>query len=48
MVIEYAGNVIRSIQTDKREKYYDSKVSPTLVLSSSFVIEGAITYKDGP
>ena len=40
MVIEYAGNVIRSIQTDKREKYYDSKVSPTLVLSSSFVIEG--------
>ncbi|KAM5226774.1 histone-lysine N-methyltransferase 2A isoform 9-T9 [Hipposideros larvatus] len=25
MVIEYAGNVIRSIQTDKREKYYDSK-----------------------
>lgn len=27
MVIEYAGNVIRSIQTDKREKYYDSKVS---------------------
>lgn len=27
MVIEYAGNVIRSILTDKREKYYDSKVS---------------------
>lgn len=25
-MIEYAGNVIRSIQTDKREKYYDSKV----------------------
>nr|XP_020650223.1 histone-lysine N-methyltransferase 2A [Pogona vitticeps] len=25
MVIEYAGNVIRSILTDKREKYYDSK-----------------------
>ncbi|XP_078002977.1 histone-lysine N-methyltransferase 2A isoform X2 [Phascolarctos cinereus] len=25
MVIEYAGNVIRSIQTDKREKYYESK-----------------------
>lgn len=28
MVIEYAGNVIRSILTDKREKYYDGKVSP--------------------
>lgn len=39
MVIEYAGNVIRSIQTDKREKYYDSKVSCTLALSSSLVIE---------
>lgn len=27
MVIEYAGNVIRAVLTDKREKYYDSKVS---------------------
>lgn len=27
MVIEYAGTVIRSILTDKREKLYDSKVS---------------------
>ena len=26
MVIEYAGTVIRSILTDKREKLYDSKV----------------------
>uniref|UniRef100_UPI003AADCCE6 histone-lysine N-methyltransferase 2B n=1 Tax=Centroberyx gerrardi TaxID=166262 RepID=UPI003AADCCE6 len=25
MVIEYAGTVIRSVLTDKREKYYDSK-----------------------
>uniref|UniRef100_A0A9J8B7M6 Histone-lysine N-methyltransferase n=1 Tax=Cyprinus carpio carpio TaxID=630221 RepID=A0A9J8B7M6_CYPCA len=25
MVIEYSGNVIRSVLTDKREKYYDSK-----------------------
>uniref|UniRef100_A0A671S9P9 [histone H3]-lysine(4) N-methyltransferase n=1 Tax=Sinocyclocheilus anshuiensis TaxID=1608454 RepID=A0A671S9P9_9TELE len=25
MVIEYAGNVIRAVLTDKREKYYDSK-----------------------
>jgi len=31
MVIEYSGNVIRSILTDKREKYYDSKVSCGLV-----------------
>lgn len=27
MVIEYSGNVIRSVLTDKREKYYDGKVS---------------------
>lgn len=27
MVIEYAGTVIRSVLTDKREKYYDGKVS---------------------
>uniref|UniRef100_A0A8C5QSE0 [histone H3]-lysine(4) N-methyltransferase n=1 Tax=Leptobrachium leishanense TaxID=445787 RepID=A0A8C5QSE0_9ANUR len=26
MVIEYSGNVIRSVLTDKREKYYDSKL----------------------
>ena len=26
MVIEYSGNVIRSVLTDKREKLYDSKV----------------------
>ena len=26
MVIEYTGQVIRSSLTDKREKYYDSKV----------------------
>ncbi|KAB5550286.1 hypothetical protein PHYPO_G00052090 [Pangasianodon hypophthalmus] len=25
MVIEYSGNVIRSVLTDKREKYYDAK-----------------------
>ncbi|XP_041758803.1 histone-lysine N-methyltransferase 2A isoform X1 [Coregonus clupeaformis] len=25
MVIEYAGNVIRAVLTDKKEKYYDSK-----------------------
>ncbi|TNN75525.1 Histone-lysine N-methyltransferase 2B [Liparis tanakae] len=28
MVIEYSGNVIRSVLTDKREKYYDGKVRP--------------------
>ena len=27
MVIEYAGTVIRSILTDKREKLYESRVS---------------------
>lgn len=26
MVIEYSGIVIRSVLTDKREKYYDGKV----------------------
>lgn len=26
MVIEYAGTVIRSVLTDKREKLYDAKV----------------------
>lgn len=26
MVIEYSGNVIRSVLTDKREKFYDGKV----------------------
>ena len=26
MVIEYTGNVIRSVLTDKREKYYESRV----------------------
>ena len=26
MVIEYAGEVIRGVLTDKREKYYESKV----------------------
>lgn len=31
MVIEYAGTVIRSVLTDKREKYYDSKVGVTLL-----------------
>lgn len=36
MVIEYAGNVIRSIQTDKREKYYDSEVSLPLALTQFF------------
>ena len=26
MVVEYAGTLIRSVLTDKREKYYDEKV----------------------
>lgn len=32
MVIEYAGTVIRSVLTDKREKYYDSKVSNVMLM----------------
>lgn len=36
MVIEYAGTVIRAVLTDKREKYYDSKVS------ESFSTQGAL------
>lgn len=27
MVVEYAGTVIRAVLTDKRQKYYDGKVS---------------------
>lgn len=33
MVIEYAGTVIRAVLTDKREKYYDGKVSCAWKLS---------------
>lgn len=29
MVIEYSGIVIRSVLTDKREKFYDGKVGST-------------------
>ena len=32
MVIEYAGTVIRSVLTDKREQYYDSKVRELIVI----------------
>lgn len=35
MVIEYAGTVIRSVLTDKREKLYDSKVSFTVGIEQS-------------
>ena len=38
MVIEYAGTVIRSVLTDKREKYYDSKVGAGLLLSPAIFI----------
>ena len=31
MVIEYAGEVIRAVMCDKREKYYESKVSGRIV-----------------
>lgn len=38
MVIEYAGIVIRSVLTDKREKYYDSKVGRASVSFISFIL----------
>lgn len=31
MVIEYSGIVIRSVLTDKREKFYDGKVGFTTI-----------------
>ena len=34
MVIEYAGTVIRSVLTDKREQFYDSKVSVCVAVRS--------------
>lgn len=37
MVIEYAGIVIRSVLTDKREKYYDGKVGRVSVSLISFI-----------
>lgn len=37
MVIEYAGTVIRAVLTDKREKYYDSKVGYTQKSSSQSI-----------
>ena len=32
MVIEYSGVLIRSVLTDKREKYYESKVSLIIMI----------------
>jgi SET domain-containing protein len=43
MVIEYTGTIIRSILTDRREKYYESKVSSTTVfwfVCRAYIIEG--------
>lgn len=51
MVIEYSGNVIRSILTDKREKYYDSKVSSGLLqmfLKSLGELENGCEGRTGP
>lgn len=48
MVIEYAGIVIRSVLTDKREKYYDSKVGRVSGFLISFLVihfqKGCITF----
>lgn len=38
MVIEYAGIVIRSVLTDKREKYYDGKVGQVSVSLIGFIL----------
>lgn len=40
MVIEYAGTVIRAVLTDKRQKYYDGKVSNPKVCSEKPVVKG--------
>lgn len=40
MVIEYAGTVIRAVLTDKRQKYYDGKVSDPKVGSERPVLNG--------
>lgn len=34
MVIEYSGMLVRSVLTDKREKYYESKVGNHIYLTS--------------
>ena len=31
MIIEYVGEVIRSAMRDRREHFYESKVSPVMV-----------------
>lgn len=41
MVIEYSGNVIRSVLTDKREKYYDGKVRINRSVDSKCLLRGA-------
>lgn len=33
MVIEYSGMLVRSVLTDKREKYYESKVGNHIYLT---------------
>lgn len=38
MVIEYAGIVIRSVLTDKREKYYDGKVGGSFISLMGFIL----------
>lgn len=43
MVIEYSGNVIRSVLTDKREKYYDGKVRTNELPSLNFILSTGST-----
>ena len=37
MVIEYTGNVIRSVLTDKREKYYESRVGISFMFEDKMI-----------
>lgn len=38
MVIEYSGEVIRASLTDKREKYYEGKVSHIFTVDSIMIL----------
>ena len=45
MVIEYTGTIIRSILTDSREKFYESKVSWTVALRIYKVVFEGFFFK---
>ena len=47
MVIEYAGTVIRSVLTDKREKMYDAKVKGWRVKKGLYIYRYAGERNEG-